>query len=156
MVNSTEQMMVEGVEQNGWFVVDYAPRVDSDDPDEFFSYTVGLAKSAGWPELICFGLPEQQARSLLTNALADCWKNETVPRDGLDLNEVVQGFAARLVTFDATAPRYFHFADWYADQVGIAPPARLQLLWPDRAGVLPNDDRCAPDVRDAQTPSEAA
>ena len=46
-VTPTEQMIADGVEQNGWFVVNYAPRVDSDDADEFFSYTVGLAKTAG-------------------------------------------------------------------------------------------------------------
>ncbi|MEO7505063.1 MAG: DUF4262 domain-containing protein [Sphingomicrobium sp.] len=149
-------MIADGVEQNGWFVVNYAPRVDSDDADEFFSYTVGLGKTAGWPELICFGLPEQQARILLTNALADCWKHNTAPRDSLDLHEVVEGFSAKLGAFNAAAPRYFHFADWHADQAGIARLGRLQLLWPDRAGVLPDDDRCDPEVRAKQTPSEAA
>ena len=47
-------------------------------------------------------------------------------------------------------------ADWYAAHTGTpSVPERIQLMWPDEQGRLPDDQDCDPRVRDLQTPKQA-
>ena len=69
MVNEAEQKIIDSVDRNGWCTVTYVPATESD-PEEWFSYTVGLTKAAGWPEIICFGLDEERAAGMLRLANA--------------------------------------------------------------------------------------
>lgn len=150
MLSETELMIADGVQKNGWFVVNYAPTPGSNDADEVFSYTVGLNKTAGWPEIIVFGLDEGRSFGMLADLIEACWEKKQAPRPGMTANGIVQDMPIKLIEFGEGAPRHFHFADWHARHVAIRKPPRLQLIWPDRDGVLPDDPACDPDVRARQ------
>jgi len=150
MLSDTELMIADGVQKNGWFLVNYAPTSGSNDPDEIFSYTVGLNKTAGWAEIIVFGLDADRTFGLLADLIEACWQKKQPPVPGMTASGIVQDLPVKLVEFDHTEPRYFHYADWYARHTASRKPLRLQLIWPDRNGVLPDDPACDPDVRAKQ------
>jgi hypothetical protein len=154
-VNSVEQQIIEGVAQNGWFAVTYVP--GPGDSEEWFTYTVGLTKTAGWPELICFGLDRERTVGLLHDAILECWGRKAQPYDGMELAEVLQGHSARLRQLDGLPAPYFAMADWYAAHTGSPRiDERIQLMWPDSEGRFPDDPECDPRVRELQTPKVAA
>jgi hypothetical protein len=157
MLDDFEQKIVDSVDKDGWFGLSVAPRVDSGDPEEWFTYTIGLPKSHGWPEIICFGLGSDVAYGVLADAIAECESKEIQPTAGLRLTDTLNGFDALLVDGSAIPDPYFGSAIWYARFAGTkVPPERLQLLWPDKAGKFPNDDGCSPEIRRMQTPVELA
>lgn len=150
-----EQKIVDCVDKYGWFGLSVSPRADSDDPEEWFTYTIGLPKSHNWPEIICFGLGGDIAHGVLSDAIAECETKNLEPRSGLRLTDTLNGFDAKLVDASAIPDHYFGTAIWYARLKGTeAPPSRLQLLWPDKAGKFPDDADCSPEVRHMQTPIE--
>ncbi len=154
MLNSVQQQIVDGVEQNGWFTVNYVP--GPNDPPEYFTYTVGLTKTAGWPEIICFGLDPERTFGMLRDTIAECWEREIRPADGVELNKVLKDLPARLQRVDDLTTPYFAMADWYAEHSGTPRTAeRLQLLWPDPEGRFPGDPKCGAYARDKQTPKAA-
>lgn len=157
MLDRFEQKVVDCVEEYGWFGLSVAPRADSDDPEEWFTYTIGLPKSHGWPELICFGLPSDTAHGILTDAIAECEARAIRPSAGLELTDTLRDCSALFVDASAIPDEYFGSATWYARHVGTpAPPERLQLLWPDKAGRFRDDPDCSAEVRQMQTPVGAA
>lgn len=157
MRSEAEQRILDCVESHGWFAMSVSPRADSDGPQEWFTYTIGLPKTHGWPELICFGLGNDRAYDFLADAIAECDERAVSPRVGLELTKVINGYNALLANASSIPDHYFGSAIWYARQVGTeVPPARLQLLWPDKAGQFPNDPACSAEIRRMQTPVEAA
>lgn len=155
MLSQIEQKIVDCVEEYGWFGLSVSPAANGDDPEEWFTYTIGLPKSHGWPEIICFGLGGDVAHGLLADAIAECEARAVVPHAGLELTEVVNGYSALLIDGSSIPDHYFGSAIWYARRAGMqVPPARLQLLWPDKAGRFPNDPGCSDEVRELQIPVE--
>lgn len=151
MVNEVQQQVIDGVEQNGWFAVNYVP--GATDPDERFTYTVGLTKTAGWPEIICFGLDSERCAGMLLDTIRECWERKIRPAHGVGLTKVIQGNLAGLTRVDDLHSPYFAMADWYADHSGSPNSAeRLQLVWPDAHGRFPDNPNCDPHVRGLQTP----
>jgi hypothetical protein len=148
-----EKRIVDAVEKYGWFGLSVAPRSESDDPEEWFTYTIGLPRSHGWPELICFGMASGVAHAVLGNAIAECEVRNLRPEPGLELTDVLNEASALLADGSGISEEYFLSAAWYGRHVGLkdAPPP-LQLLWPDDAGRFPNDPQCAAEVRRLQTP----
>ena len=155
MLSPFEQKIVDCVEEYGWFGLSVSPAADSDEPEEWFTYTIGLPKTHGWPEIICFGLDGDTAHGLLSDAIAECETRQINPHPGQELIEVVQGDVAMLADASDIPDHYFGSASWYARFAGTQdPPARLQLLWPDKAGRFPNDPACSEEVRALQQPLE--
>jgi hypothetical protein len=155
IVNEIEQQIVDGVAANGWYAVTYVP--GPGDPEDWFTYTVGLTKTAGWPEIICFGLDQERTVGMLHDAILECWERSAQPYDGMILTKVVQGRSARLRSRDGLPAPYFAMADWYSAHSGTpAVPERMQLMWPDPEGRFPDDPDCDPRVRDLQTPRARA
>ena len=155
-LSELERQIVDSVARRGVYVVNVLPHPDGSDGEEVFTYTVGLVKSMQWPEMICFGLGTNEMTEMLGLAIEECWEGKVRPSDGLILNKVLNGVPAKLVRNDKIPDNYMRYADWFADHEGLPKPNRLQLMWPDRNGVFPDDERCLPDVRAAQTPFHSA
>jgi hypothetical protein len=154
-LDAFEQQIVEAVEKYGWFALSVAPRTDSDGPEEWFTYTIGLPKSRRWPELICFGLGAETARDILADAIAECDAKKITPAAGLILTDTLNGFDALLTDGSQIPDDYFGTATWFARYASTkAPPDRLQLMWPDKAGRFPTDPDCNQAVRESQIPLE--
>ena len=154
MVSSFEQRIIDDVEQYGWFGLSVAPRADSEDPQEWWTYTVGLSKSHGWPEFVVFGQTSDIALSILGVAIEECEKSGEIPQNGQRLETTLKDFDAVLVDGSAIPDSYFNSANWFARHSGGQKPSRLQLMWPDKAGKFPFDPDCDPEVRSMQTPME--
>jgi hypothetical protein len=152
MADGLGQAIIEAVERRGWYVVNVFPSPDGSDGDECCSYTIGLSKSLNWPEIICFGRVADEAYEMLRLTIAECWERQVVPDDGLRLTKVLRKFPAKLVRNDAVLKNYLGLADWYAGEIGQPKPERLQLMWPDRNGLFPDDEGCELDIRAAQAP----
>jgi hypothetical protein len=156
MLNKVEQNIVDHVERIGWSVMSVAPRADSDDPQEWFSYTIGLPKTFGWPEIICFGLDARLGHALLNDAVGQLKEDGLTPTHGLLLAKVIKGGNVRFVDAQRIPLSYLNSARWFAEHSGLGsePLKRLQMLWPDEHGVFPDDPGCEAGVRGAQTPLE--
>lgn len=154
-LDKSDKNMIEKIEAHGWFAISVAPAIDSDDPEVWFTYTIGLPHTFGWPELICFGLDSEFAHGLLSDAIDECKSKNNIPSAGMILTEVIEGFPAKLVDGSSIPDNYFGYARWFARYIGTKdPPDRLQLLWPDKRGVFPDESGCAEGVILAQTPVE--
>ncbi|WP_428681927.1 DUF4262 domain-containing protein [Sphingopyxis sp.] len=155
MGSDFENWLCDTVDTVGWAVLSVAPRTDSDDPEEWFSYSIGLTKTFGWPELICFGLTTETRRHMINDAVEECRRKELAPEAGFRLSEVLNGYDTLLAEGSSIPDSYFGSAEWFAKQSDVdLPIKRLQLLWPDADGYFPDDNRCAEDVRFEQTPLE--
>ena len=155
MRSDFENRLCDTVDNIGWAVLSVAPRTDSDDPDEWFSYSIGLTNTFGWPELICFGLPTETRRHMINDAVEECRRKELTPEAGLRLSEALKGYDILLTDGSAIPDSYFGSAEWFAKQAGIdVPISRLQLLWPDANGYFPGDNRCLEAIVREQTPLE--
>jgi len=153
MVNSAEKRILDDVERFGWHVTCVSPCVDSDDPEEWFAYTVGLSKTFDWPELICFGLDQQIMANLLNDAVEECRARGVRPSADLLLNDVINAYPAKLAIPKPMSDEYVNSARWFAHHEGVTLDV-LQLFWPDKNGHFPDDDRCSPGVIKMQTPLE--
>jgi hypothetical protein len=153
MLSKFEQKIVDDVEEYGWSGMSVAPRVDSDDAEEWFTYTIGLSRSYSWPEIVCFGVDAKAAHGILTDAIAECKERNIPPHPGMLLHKTLGGLDAMLVNGSAIPDPYLGSAIWYARYIGLdVPPEKLQLLWPDENGRFPGDPACDPEVRQLQTP----
>jgi hypothetical protein len=154
MATPFEQRIIRDVEEYGWFGLSAGPREDSDDVREWWTYTIGLPKTHGWPELIVFGLDASDGHSLIAAAIEQCEKKNVAPHKGQRLFEDTPGYHV-LVGEGAAIPRsYFNSANWFAGHHGMPEPNRLQLLWPDENGRFPDDPFCSTEARQLQTPAE--
>ena len=153
MPSAFEQNIIDKVESHGWFAISVAPAMDSDDPDEWFTYTIGLAKTYGWPEIIIFGLDGKTAHGVIADAIAECVDTERAPEPGLELTQTLKSRTALLTDASHLASVYFSSALWFAGYVKLPLPLkRVQLLWPDTNGRFPTDPECDAQVRKLQTP----
>jgi hypothetical protein len=157
MLNPLEQKIVDDIERLGWSIMTVAPSADGDDPEEWFAYTIGLQKSYDWPEIICFGLATEAMVTILNNAVDELRERAIAPDPGVELIKVVNSYPARLIENESIPFNYLGFANWFAAYAGMSePPARLQLIWPDKNGYFPDDPCCSSEVRAVQSPYETA
>ncbi|MFC7536798.1 DUF4262 domain-containing protein [Sphingomonas sp. GCM10030256] len=153
MLSGPEQKILDDVEDYGWSAMSVAPRVESDDAKEWFTYTIGLPKSYSWPEIVCFGIDGQTAHGILTDAIAECKERGARPHAAMLLHKTLGGQDALLADGSRIPDPYLGSAIWYARYAGLdGPPEKLQLLWPDENGRFPHDPACDPEVRQLQTP----
>lgn len=106
----------------GWAV----QAVFAGDDSPAFAYTVGLSKK-GLPEVIVFGLPQQVAHRFL-NDMGRRFTNSGVPALDTDLDDVAEGYPARLVP----APRGEADKYMFATQRRYPDYTALQLVWTDK------------------------
>jgi hypothetical protein len=151
-----ENWLVETVDRVGWAVLSVSPRAQSDDAQEWFSYTIGLTRTFGWPENICFGLSAETRTLMLNDAVEECRSRGIEPAPGLRLSTVLQGFDVKLGAGARIPHDYFGSAAWFNRNHGLSQQvSRVQLLWPDDQGQFPGDPACTAGVVAEQTPQEA-
>jgi hypothetical protein len=154
-LNNAEKKILSVVEKHGWMVMSVAPRTGSDDPEEWWSYTIGLTKTFEWSEIICFGLGGKVAHPVLNDAIAELQRRSIRPEPGVVLADALDGFDAKLIAPLPMSSDYIGSAIWFSRHFGLpVPPPIVQLAWPDKDGRFPDDDLCAEGVKREQTPRE--
>ena len=154
-LNAAEKNILSVVDKHGWMVMSVAPRTHSDDPEEWWSYTIGLTKTFQWPELICFGLGGKVAHPVLNDAVAELQRRNLRPSPGVVLADVLDSFDAKLIAPFPMSSDYLGSAIWFSRHFDLPiPPPVVQLVWPDKDGRFPDDPLCAEGVKHEQTPRE--
>jgi len=132
---------LEIIDKYGWHVMNVAPRVDSDDGQEWFSYTTGLFAAFKQPEIIMFGLHDKTA-TLIINEIGNFMKGGRRFELGLDYTDV---FANDLkCTFRAVHPshyqEYLGWSQWFYEDDNFP---TWQCFWPDKKGNYPWEESCS-------------
>lgn len=125
-----EKRILNDVEKYGFHVA----MIDTDGYSPSFAYTIGLFKSYGYPELICFGLSLELLHSVLWagKELLDKQRNVDLT---LSYANFLEGYNVRLVSVNtSTYPEYFGYAKWFYKNLNFP---ILQIVWPDKQGVFP-------------------
>jgi len=111
--------------------------VSGDDAGPGFAYSIGLTKSYGQPELLCFGLPAEVMHSMI-NGIRDRMAGGEVFSDAQRVSGLIQGYDCQLKKVQASRYREFlGYALWFheSDKFDV-----LQIVWPDKAHRFPWDD----------------
>lgn len=132
-VDGIEEIVRRNIEEFGLHVMS----VYGDDDAGGFSYSIGMWKTFGMPELLCLGLPRKSAHGII-NHVADLVRQGAKLTDGEDREDVLNGYPCR---FRELARRHYRdylgYANWYYE--GERFPV-LQLVYPDREGRWPGDE----------------
>lgn len=141
--STVEERIAAAIDDKGYAVVTIPGEAD----DPAFAYTVGLAANGRLPELILCGLSRDVSETILTHA-ADVMRKLGPFRDGQQsdtfLHEVSCKF--RSVEPDAKA-EYLRIATvWH----GSRDYGALQMIWPDKFGVFPDEQGFAAAMRSRQ------
>lgn len=142
-IDGLEEIVCQNVEQYGLHVMSVSDGGD----DGGFSYSIGMWKTLGAPELLCLGLPAKSAHSII-NHVADLVREGAKLQDGAEREDVLNGYPCR---FRTLAPRHYRehmgYANWYYEG---KPFPVLQLVYPDREGRWPGDEGTSDDFNRQQ------
>lgn len=112
-----------------------------------YSYTTGLYKTYGYPELIILGLPSALAREVLSAAVYEINRGAPIelsaPSDAL-----LQGYFCNFAVVPVSSySRYVGFARWcyQGDDFPLC-----QIVWPSRSGLFPWHPEAEPAFRKQQ------
>lgn len=125
-----EQKIVSDVAQYGFHVAQIA----GDGYSPSFAYTIGLYKTYGYPELICFGLNLDLLHSVLWSG-KELLDKQPQPDQRIGYPDFIGDYDVRLLTVDSEWHRdYFGYGIWFNQ--GQDFPA-LQIVWPDKQALYP-------------------
>lgn len=118
------------IEQYGVHLTGVGP---SEDGEPTFTYTTGLT-AHDHPELAIWGLPMQVAASLLNTLSSTVIDNGATYGHGDTIHHLVNGYPVRLVRIEDTTRDLTISNRFY----GLpAPITALQLVYPDKNGLMP-------------------
>lgn len=123
------------IETTGWAIEPVPAATDSDPPVAGYAYTIGFPAAFGFPELLLFGLTPVAARGLM-GLVADLLAGGTEVPLGVPVIGVLDGEQRCVFAPIDTAEWAALFGTavaWYRG----GPFEAVQLLWPDRNGMLP-------------------
>jgi hypothetical protein len=127
---AAESKIISDVAKYGFHVA----TVPSDGYSPTFAYTIGLYKTYGYPELICFGLNQDLLHSILWSG-KELLDKHPAPDQSLGYPDFIGDYDVRLLTVDkAWYNYYFGYGIWFNQ--GRNFPA-LQLVWPDKKALFP-------------------
>ncbi len=99
------------------------------------------------PEIVCFGLDHKLTASII-NSMGDEIRNGRSFREAGLYEGLIRGFACKIRTVSKSShARYLGFAMWHRRHIGqIDTLEAVQLLWPDKAGLFPDEPGCTPEI----------
>jgi hypothetical protein len=140
---AAEKKIISDVEQYGFHVA----QVHGDGYSPGFSYTIGLFKTYGYPELICFGLNQDLLHSVLWSG-KELLDKQPLPDQRIGYPDFIGDYDIRLLTVDKAWYRYyFGYGIWFNQ--GTAFPA-LQIVWPDKKALYPWEEEFNPNWKFGQ------
>lgn len=129
--DDADQKLLANIDKFGWHVMG----VDGEDDYPGFAFSIGFYYQYQHPEVLIMGLPPELAHTILASI-----------QEMLAAGGRIQPWSVvdEVASFPLTAvPIHFNhyrahlgYAMWFYQSLAAPFPA-LQLVWPDRAGVLP-------------------
>lgn len=140
---AAEQQIISDVAKYGFHIA----IVPGDGYSPAFAYTIGLYKTYGYPELICFGLNQDLLHSVLWSG-KELLDKQPRPDQSIGYPNFIGDYDVRLLTVDkAWYKYYFGYGIWFNQ--GQDFPA-LQIVWPDKKGLFPWEEDFNPDWKTGQ------
>lgn len=136
------------IETHGFALEAVAPRGDLDPPLPGYTYTVGVTTLTGFPELLILGLTPAASRGLIDLVVGMVRDGVEVPVGVPVIGVLDHELRCVLAPVDVAewAPLFATGCSWHrSDQFPM-----VQLMWPDRLGVLPFEDGFEERLRFAQ------
>ncbi|MDO7876316.1 DUF4262 domain-containing protein [Hymenobacter sp. ASUV-10] len=138
-----EKQILSAVEEHGFYIAQF--RGDGYSPN--FAYTIGLFKTYGYPELICFGLDLDLLHSVLWSG-KELLDKQPMPDQGIGYPDFIGEYDVRFLTVDKKwYKNYFGYGYWFNGSWDF--PA-LQIVWPDKQALFPWEDDFNPDWKSGQ------
>lgn len=146
--DAQDAKFLEIVDRFGWHVMHVAPRPESNERQEWFSYSTGLFRKFGVPEIILFGVGYRDSIALI-NEIGKLFEKGTeisldVEVPGIFANDVKCVFRKMDVSWYA---EYVGFSQWFYEDNNF--PV-WQCFWPDKAGKYPWEVDCNSEVAELQ------
>jgi len=133
LFDGLEQIIRENVDEYGVHVMS----VHGGEGGGGFSYSIGLWKTLGVPEVLCLGLPAASAHGII-NHIANLVREGAKLRDGDERHDVLNDYPCRFRTLAAEHfDEHMGYANWFYE--GKTFPV-LQLVYPDREGRFPGEE----------------
>ena len=123
------------IDTNGWAVEPVSPVPDVDPPVPAYSYSIGLPAAVDFPDVAVFGLPPVAAKGLI-DLVATARQGGTEIPLGVELVGLLDGDLRCLfapVDVAEWSSMFSTATQWYQ---GTA-YEMVQMMYPDRSGVLP-------------------
>jgi len=144
-----EREIIANVEAHGCHI-NWIFSEDEDVPA--FAYSIGFTRTAGVPEVILFGLPQDTCYPVINNLLAQCVAGQTLD-DWVRIDSLFNGYdcVVRSVDEGWLIQSYFASALWYfRTQMDSSLRRVAMLVWPDADHRFPWEEGCADWVRHDQ------
>jgi hypothetical protein len=123
------------IETEGWAIEPVAARADVAPPRAAYAYTIGLADTFGFADVVVYGLTPVASRGLLGEVVGLLRDGVSPPVGPLFTGLLDNDLRCALLPVD-TAEHLDEFSsatNWYGhDEFSI-----VQLVWPDRSGWMP-------------------
>lgn len=137
-----EQQIRSIVQTHGWAVI----RVEGDDLEADYAYSIGLFEGMQHPEIIIFGLPLDTMQQII-NSIGEEVRKGKVFSAGSTSEDVLDGYLCAFREVAPAAVRYYMggAVEYYGGEV-----ASLHCIWPDRRGRFPWDPEASATFRQLQ------
>ena len=133
-----ETKIISDIEQYGFHVA----TIPGDGYSPAFAYTIGLFKTYGCPELICFGLNHDLMHSMFWTA-KELFDKQPSPNLSIGYPDFIGDFDVRFLPVGkARYADYFGYGHWFYKNWDF--PV-LQIVWPDKQTLFPWEENFNPD-----------
>jgi hypothetical protein len=140
---AAEKQIISDVEKYGFHVA----QICGDGYSPGFAYTIGLFKTYGYPELICFGLSQDLLHSVLWSGKGLLDK-QPMPDQRIGYPGFIGDYDVRLLPVAKDWYRYyFGYGIWFNKSADF--PA-LQIVWPDKKALYPWEEDFNPNWKFGQ------
>lgn len=140
---AAEEKISSDVKQYDFHIV----QVKGDGYSPGFAYAIGLFKTYGYPELICFGLNLDLLHSVLWSG-KELLDKHSVPDQNVGYPDSLGDYDVRFLSVNKAWYRsYFGYGIWFNN--GTHFPA-LQIVWPDKQVLFPWEEGFNPAWKAAQ------
>lgn len=133
-LDESDRKLLSDINRVGWHVV----MIPEEDGTPGWSFSVGLFKTFGHPEVVVFGLPLELSQEVI-NGLGTEIKKGTMFESGKEYSEILEGVQCTFRPVDLRWYRPFlGYAGWYYRSFEF--PV-LQCIWPDKEQNYPWEPR---------------
>jgi uncharacterized protein DUF4262 len=122
--------IVADIKRHGWHVIN----VLADDSGPAFSYSIGMFRTLGHPEIIMFGLPSDWMHRHI-NAIGDAVREGARFDGGSTIADLLEGFECVFVRVPVERyPQLVGQALWFYRDASFP---LIQCVWPDKQRLYP-------------------
>jgi hypothetical protein len=139
---------LEIIDEYEWHVMSVAPRVDSEDAQEWFSYSTGLYMRFQHPEILICGLDADTGRGIINSIGDELKAGRKFDLDSDCAHIFADGVKCRFrIVHPSQYAEYVGWAIWFYEREAFP---LWQCFWPDDAGKFPWEEGCDPSVVELQ------